>query len=122
MDFYRQPDVKYPLSQGDLLHPVPFSAFRITGVDIRDGDTTKFVDLTTGEHQTGDLVASFETSWGLLLNQSCDLESHSDAPLVVAQIVARQKIYSKLKDDKPGDMDDFIRNRFSNAGQTPSRF
>jgi hypothetical protein len=89
MDFYRQLNPSCPLSQGDLLYPIPFSAFSISGVDIRQDDSTKFVDLSLGEHSSGSLVVNFHTSWGLLLNQSCDLESHSDAPLVVAQVLAR---------------------------------
>jgi len=122
MDFYKPEDAQYPLSQGDLLYPIPFAAFRISGVDIRYEQSTRYVDLTTDEHKQGDLVASFETSWGLVINQSCDLEPQKDEPLIVAQVVARQKLYPKYKDENPKDIEEFIKNRFNNAGQAPARF
>jgi hypothetical protein len=76
MSFYRPSDAgsTYPLSQGDVLQGIPFTAFSISNVSIVDDKTTKLVDLGAGEHTRGALIAQFELSWGLLLNQSCDLD------------------------------------------------
>jgi hypothetical protein len=76
MDFYALPtEASGPLQQGDLLQGVPFSYFGLTNarVSLEDG-RYETQDLTRTSHSSLFVSARVEFIWGIVLNQTCDLQ------------------------------------------------
>lgn len=76
MDFYAAPpELSSPLQQGDLLQGVPFSHFGLTNarVALEDGHI-ETQDLTQVGHNSTFVVTRIEFNWGIVLNQTCDLQ------------------------------------------------
>jgi hypothetical protein len=123
MNFYDRP-LPERLSQGDLLYPIPFAPIRIDKAQIVvNGTSTKTVDLSeTSEQLTGHVIAPYALSWGIVLNQGCDLEPERKLPILVARVIPCTALYAESKFATPQKAEEFLRNRFNNAGQQPRHF
>jgi hypothetical protein len=120
LDFYAStPESTHELLQGDVLHPVRFVDFDLSVAEVldpADRTTWVFTNLLTSPLADGSLVARFETRFGLVLNQGCDLAEHSDADVLVAPIFTLDEIYDGY------DPLVVLERKFSNAGQAPKYF
>ena len=125
MSFYSRSPGAEKLLQGDILFPVPFAAFAITQVGLITGSATGKVevsDMTKSSVESGQLVASFTVSAGLVLNQSCDLDDdHSQEEILVARIYPCEKRFPKWKKDDLNCLKQFV-GEFKNAGKRPQYF
>lgn len=100
MNFYASPpEPSSPLQQGDLLQGVPFSYFDLTNaqVALEDG-RNETQDLTRTSHRSALVVTKVEFNWGIVLNQTCDLQPNPktgvyENPVTVAAVLPIQNLF-----------------------------
>lgn len=128
MNFYKTSTLEeeWSLQQGDVLHPVPFTIFSLTDAEVLgpNADELSMVDLTqeTDLEDGTRVLASVGMSFGIVLNQSCDLGPGRGKPILIARVVSAAERIGKLK---PGhsvsrrikDIDEL-----ANPGRRPSLF
>jgi hypothetical protein len=128
MNFYETSTLEedWGLQQGDILHPVPFAAFSLTDVEVLspNADGLRMVDLTqkTDLEVGTRLLASVGMSFGIVLNQSCDLSPRRGKPILIARVVPAAERIGMLK---PGhSVSRRIKDieELANPGKRPSLF
>jgi hypothetical protein len=100
MDFYAlPPGQSSPLQQGDLLQGVPFSYFSLTNARVyfEDG-RNETQDLTQTSDNSIAVVTHVELRWGIVLNQTCDLQPNFktglyENPVTVASVHPIQDLF-----------------------------
>ncbi len=128
MNFYETSTLEeeWSLQQGDVLHPVPFATFSLTEVEVLgpSADELRMVDLTqeTDLEAGTRLLASVGMSFGIVLNQSCDLGPRRGKPILIARVVSAAERIGMLKPDhsvsrRVKDIDEL-----ANPGRRPSLF
>ena len=103
MDFYAlPPEPSSPLQQGDLLQGVPFSYFDLMNarVALEDG-RSEMRDLTQSSHTPMLVVTRIEFNWGVVLNQTCDLQPNFktgvyENPVTVAAVRPIQDLFPNV--------------------------
>lgn len=130
MNFYMVPTrsgEELELRQGDILEPVPFFAFSIKEADVLPpgADAPNRVNLAAAENlQPGTiLLASVQTSIGIVLNQSCDLTGQPgrEKPILVARVVPCTERIKGFNSSSIKHVVDHIK-ALANPGRTPSLF
>jgi len=130
MDFYEMPSLvegERKLKQGDILASVPFPAFSVMEalVLIPNADAPEKIDLTGNPNLPAktQLLASFATSIGIVLNQSCDLTGlpKREKPILIARVAPCAE---KIRGFNPGNMKDAVGKikSLANPGKNPSLF
>ncbi len=114
------------LQQGDILHPVPFTTFSVTDAEVLfpDANELSIVDLTQNTDLKPEtrLLTSVGMSFGIVLNQACDLGPGRGKPILIARVVSAAERIGKLKPDhsvsrRVKDIDEL-----ANPGKRPSLF
>lgn len=120
MNFYLEPEGDV-LQQGDILFPVPFLGFSFALDNVVDGDG--FRPLKADVAESGESRIMFDSTWGMVVTQSCDLATHAKA----RDLITLARIYpvsERMPDENlcvPKKLDAFI-SRLKNAGKTPQYF
>src|SRR5215213_4081910 len=131
MDFYETSAIEEnarKLQQGDILYPVPFVGFPLSNATVVPPDTEEPTRInlteTTEFHPETQLLTSVVISRAMVLNQSCDLSSHTDRgkPILIARVLPAQERVKDL------DSDTTVKKRvgaiktLANPGRSPSVF
>lgn len=128
MNFYETSTLEeeWSLQQGDVLHPVPFTIFSLTDAEVLgpDADELRMVDLTqTTDLEAGTRVlASVGMSFGIVLNQSCDLGPGRGKPILIARVVSAAERIGMLKPDHSVSRRTKDIEQLANPGKKPSLF
>ena len=114
------------LQQGDVLYPIPFTTFSLTDVEVLapGADELSMVDLTqrTALEAGTRLLASVGMSFGIVLNQSCDLGPGRGKPILVARVVSAAERIGMLKPDHSVSRRTKDIDELANPGKRPSLF
>lgn len=132
MGFFETPSPNAPESdfrQGDILYPVPFLRFMVDNAHILsppDYKKSEQIDLTQAETLPDKslIAAGVKLSWGMLLNQTCDLANHAgnEKPIMFARIVPAEERIKKFKADANlKEITQHIKT-LANPGRTPTLF
>lgn len=118
MEFYAPlPDEITTLQQGDLLSGVPFTYFALTSAKVRLSNSSRSVmrDLTRNPEAVEFVATAVEFSWGIVLNQTCDLQPDRRTGRFVKPVtLARVKPIKMLV---PDFRDDSLKNAVTAIGQ-----
>ena len=129
MDFYAlPPDEADPLQQGDLLAHIPFSYFSLTNARARAAASgpTRTRDLTKGAADPIAVMTRVEFYWGIVLNQSCDLQPNPktgnfENPVTIARVLPIRELHPKADFSTPAKALKTVRT-FDTEAKAPTTF
>jgi hypothetical protein len=112
------------LQQGDILYPLPFTAFRISEAvklveEADDLASFDVIDLTSQNEQTGKILVAYGLQVGIVVSQSCDIE-RGNRPILVAPVRPFGSVFPDTQIGSKGFKEKI--QTLSNPGKNPTSF